>query len=40
LRAAPDAVTLDTTDMDVEMAFAAALALVEARRRDLSAETG
>jgi cytidylate kinase len=31
LRAAPDAVTLDTTEMDVDTAFAAALALVRAR---------
>ena len=32
LRAAADAVTLDTTSLDAEAAFAAALALVEARR--------
>lgn len=32
LRAAPDAETLDTTDLDVEAAFEAALAIVEARR--------
>lgn len=33
LRAADDAVTLDTSDMDREEAIAAAIALVEARRR-------
>ena len=33
LRPAPDAVTLDTTRLSVEAAFAAALAIVEARRR-------
>jgi len=35
LRQAEDAVRLDTTDMDPETAFARALALVSARRRDL-----
>jgi cytidylate kinase len=32
LKAAADAVTLDTTDLDIEEAFAAALAIAEARR--------
>ncbi|MEF3366296.1 (d)CMP kinase [Methylocystis sp. 9N] len=32
LKAAEDAVTLDTTDLDIEEAFAAALKIVEARR--------
>jgi cytidylate kinase len=32
LKAAADAVTLDTSDLDIEEAFAAALAIVEARR--------
>jgi cytidylate kinase len=40
LRAAPDAVTLDTTEMDIDMAVSAALALVEARRSARAAETG
>lgn len=33
LKAADDAVTLDTSDLDIEAAFDAALAIVEARRR-------
>ncbi len=33
LKAAPDAVTLDTSDLDIEDAFQAALAIIEARRR-------
>jgi cytidylate kinase len=40
LRAAPDAVTLDTTEMDIDMTVSAALALVEARRSARAAETG
>jgi cytidylate kinase len=33
LRMAPDAVLLDTSDLDVEAAFAAALAIVEKVKR-------
>jgi cytidylate kinase len=35
LRPAPDAIRLDTTALDADAAFAAALGIVEAKRRSL-----